>query len=112
MLRIGGDRLLPGLRDIVALARQALADPDWFVKVRGGHGSVVNVCSYSNYCEALDEKHLEVTCSLWDRIGRSEAGVRMSRDGKRRLLPPAWAAPVAEGREVEGEARPTPAANT
>ena len=98
--------------DLIGFARTSLADPDWFVKVRGGHGSAVNVCSYSNYCEALDAKHLEVTCSLWDRIGRSEAGVRMSRDGKRRLLPPAWAAPVAEGREAEGEARPTSAANT
>jgi len=76
--------------DIVGLARQSLADPDWFEKVRSGHGDAVMVCEYTNYCEALDQKHHQVTCQLWDRTARDEPGIRMSRDGKRRLIPPAW----------------------
>lgn len=82
--------------DVIGFARTSLADPDWFMKVRTGHGRAVNVCSYSNYCEALDEKHKEVTCSLWDRVDLDEPEVRMSQDGKRRLLPPAWPGPAAD----------------
>jgi len=76
--------------DIVGLARASLADPDWFVKVREGHGEQVTVCVYSNYCEGLDEKHKEVTCNLWDHVDLDPGGVRMSKDGKRRLIPPPW----------------------
>lgn len=82
--------------DVIGFARTSLADPDWFLKVRSGHGSAVNVCSYSNYCEALDEKHKEVTCSLWDRIDLGAPGLRLSQDGKRRLVPPAWSPPLAD----------------
>ena len=39
--------------DIVGFARQALADPDWFLKVRLGRGDENIVCEYTNYCEAL-----------------------------------------------------------
>ena len=76
--------------DIVGFARQALADPDWFLKVRTGHGAEVRLCIYTNYCEALDRRHRQVTCELWDREGLPEPGVRLSADGKRRLLPPDW----------------------
>jgi dimethylglycine catabolism A len=72
-------------------ARQALADPDWFRKVAGGHGGQVRVCLYTNYCEALDQRHRQVTCELWDREGLDELGVKRAADGKRRLTPPAWA---------------------
>src|SRR5262249_10394324 len=41
--------------DIAGLARQALADPDWFIKVRTGRGEEVRRCTYTNYCEALDQ---------------------------------------------------------
>ena len=81
--------------DVVALARASLADPDWFVKVRTGHGDAVNLCIYANYCEALDEKHEEVTCQLWDRTGLDEPGVRRTKDGKRRLTPAPWVPPTA-----------------
>ena len=81
--------------DVVGFARQSLADPDWFTKVRSGHGDAVNVCIYANYCEALDEKHEEVTCQLWDRVELDQPGIRKTRDGKRRLTPPAWLAPPA-----------------
>ena len=74
--------------DIVGFARQALADPDWFEKVRTGHGEAVRVCEYTNYCEALDQHHHQVTCQLWDREALTEPGIRKSKDGKRRLVPP------------------------
>jgi 2,4-dienoyl-CoA reductase-like NADH-dependent reductase (Old Yellow Enzyme family) len=76
--------------DIIGFARQALADPDWFRKVVTGHGSQVRLCLYTNYCEALDQRHRQVTCELWDREALDEPGVRMSADGKRRLTPPRW----------------------
>jgi dimethylglycine catabolism A len=77
-----------GAADIVGFARQALADPDWFAKVRAGAGDKVRLCIYTNYCEALDQRHREVTCELWDRTGLDEPGVMLSADGKRRLVAP------------------------
>jgi 2,4-dienoyl-CoA reductase-like NADH-dependent reductase (Old Yellow Enzyme family) len=82
--------LAEGKADVVGLARQSLADPDWFEKVRLGRGAEVRVCEYTNYCEALDQKHHQVTCQLWDREALDEPGVRRTADGKRRLVPPAW----------------------
>ena len=81
--------LTDGVADIVGFARQALADPDWFEKVRSGAGSDVRLCVYSNYCEGLDQKHKQVTCNLWDRIDDGHP-CRMSADGKRRLVAPRW----------------------
>ena len=80
--------LRSGAADIVGFARQALADPDWFLKVREGRGAQVRLCLYTNYCEALDQRHREVTCELWDRTDLEEPGIMLSADGKRRLLPP------------------------
>jgi 2,4-dienoyl-CoA reductase-like NADH-dependent reductase (Old Yellow Enzyme family) len=77
-----------GEADIVAAARQSLADPDWFRKIRLGRGSEVRRCEFTNYCEALDQKHKEVTCKLWDRLGLDEPGVVLDRSGKRRLVAP------------------------
>ncbi|HEV7356854.1 MAG TPA: NADH:flavin oxidoreductase [Steroidobacteraceae bacterium] len=82
------EALTSGAADIVGFARQALADPDWFLKVRTGRGDKVRLCIYTNYCEALDQRHREVTCELWDRSGLDEPGVMLSADGKRRLVPP------------------------
>jgi len=82
--------LQSGEADIVASARQALADPDWFLKVKLGKGEEVRLCTYSNYCEGLDQKHKVVTCKLWDRINMEEANIQKSDDGKRRLIAPAW----------------------
>jgi len=85
------ERLLrDGHADVIALARQALADPDWFEKVRSGHGDEVIVCRYSNYCEGLDQKHKQVTCELWDRQQLQEDNVVLASDGKRRLTAPRW----------------------
>ena len=79
-----------GEADIVASARQSLADPDWFRKVRLGHGDAVRLCEFSNYCEGLDQKHKQVTCKLWDRIGVTRDAPGTSADGKRRLTAPVW----------------------
>lgn len=80
--------LASGDADIIAAARQSLADPDWWKKVRLGQGALVRRCQYTNYCEALDQKHKVVTCQLWDRTALDAPGVRLTRDGKRRLTAP------------------------
>ncbi len=82
--------LATGQADIVGFARQALADPDWFRKVASGRGEQVRLCLYTNYCEALDQRHRQVTCELWDREALDEPGIKRSADGKRRLTPPTW----------------------
>ncbi|MGI8732023.1 MAG: NADH:flavin oxidoreductase [Pyrinomonadaceae bacterium] len=79
-----------GDADIVGFARQALADPDWFLKVKVGRGNEVRRCTYTNYCEALDQAHRQVTCKLWDRIELDEPGMSVAEDGRRRLIPPEW----------------------
>ena len=86
--------------DIIGAARQSLADPDWFLKLRLGKGNQVRVCEYTNYCEGLDTKHKQVTCQLWDRLQLDEPGVKLSVDGRRRLVAPEWKDdinPPAEG---------------
>ncbi len=77
--------------DIVGIARQALADPDWFEKVKSGRGGEVMLCRYSNYCEGLDQKHKQVTCELWDRQALDADDAVLASDGKRRLTAPGWA---------------------
>ncbi len=79
-----------GDADIIGMARQALADPDWFRKVKSGRGDEVRRCTYTNYCEALDQAHRQVTCKLWDRKELDEEEIVMAADGRRRLLPPVW----------------------
>lgn len=79
-----------GDADIVGMARQALADPDWFVKVKLGRGDDVRRCTYTNYCEALDQAHRPVTCKLWDRVDLDEPDAATVDDGRRRLLAPDW----------------------
>jgi 2,4-dienoyl-CoA reductase-like NADH-dependent reductase (Old Yellow Enzyme family) len=80
--------LTSGAADIVGAARQTLADPDWFRKIRLGRGGEVRRCAFTNYCEALDQRHRQVTCKLWDRSDLDEPGVRRSSDGHRRLTAP------------------------
>ena len=65
--------------------------PDWFRKIRLGRGAEIRRCTFTNYCEGLDQKHKQVTCKLWDRIDRDEPDVKVSADGKRRLTAPAYA---------------------
>jgi 2,4-dienoyl-CoA reductase-like NADH-dependent reductase (Old Yellow Enzyme family) len=83
-----------GEADFVAAARQTLADPDWFRKVRLGCGHQVRRCEFTNYCEGLDQHHKQVTCKLWDRLDLDAPGVRLAADGKRRLAAPSWTPPA------------------
>ncbi len=78
------------IADIVGAARQSLADPDWFAKIRDDHSQDVRHCEYSNYCEGLDQAHKPVTCKLWDRTNLDEPGIAKTADGKRRLTAPDW----------------------
>jgi 2,4-dienoyl-CoA reductase-like NADH-dependent reductase (Old Yellow Enzyme family) len=87
--------LARGDADICGAARQSLADPDWFRKIRLGRGSDVRRCTFTNYCEGLDQKHKQVTCKLWDRVDLDAPGVTRTSDGKRRLTAPAFAFDLA-----------------
>ncbi|MGK4006412.1 NADH:flavin oxidoreductase [Sorangium sp. So ce1036] len=91
--------------DLIGAARQTLADPDWFLKLRLGRGGEVRRCIYSNYCEALDQRHRPVTCQLWDREGLDEPGVATTDGGKRRLVAPPWT------RDRTADDRPGPKPN-
>ncbi len=82
--------LKSGAADIVAAARQTLADPDWFRKLSLGRGEEIRRCVFTNYCEGLDQKHKQVTCKLWDREGLDEPGVKLASIGRRRLSAPKW----------------------
>lgn len=77
--------------DIVASARQSLADPDWLLKLRLGQGAQIRRCLFTNYCEGLDQSHQAVTCQLWDRAKglTDDETVPRSAD-RRRLIAPAW----------------------
>lgn len=77
--------------DIVASARQTLADPDWWLKMRQGHGAAIRRCALTNYCEGLDQAHKEVTCRLWDRtFDEDSIAAPRTKCGKRRLTAPPW----------------------
>jgi 2,4-dienoyl-CoA reductase-like NADH-dependent reductase (Old Yellow Enzyme family) len=94
--RLAEEALARGACDFVASARQSLADPDWWLKVEEGRGDRVRRCLMTNYCEALDQRHEQVTCQLWDRDFElsdprprvADEPVARSRDGKRRLIAP------------------------
>ena len=79
--------LTEGHADLVGAARQSLADPDWFRKIREGRGAEVRRCEFTNYCEGLDQMHKQVTCKLWDRQDLEHAEA-LSHDGRRRLTAP------------------------
>ena len=44
-----------GRDELFQAARQSLADPDWFRKLRLGLGHEVRRCVFTNYCEGLDQ---------------------------------------------------------
>lgn len=82
--------LRSGTADVVASARQSLADPDWFRKLRLGLGGEVRRCVFTNYCEGLDQVHKPVTCKLWDHLDLDGDETPRTADGRRRLTAPAW----------------------
>jgi 2,4-dienoyl-CoA reductase-like NADH-dependent reductase (Old Yellow Enzyme family) len=82
--------LREGAADVVASARQSLADPDWFRKLRLGLGDEVRRCVFTNYCEGLDQVHKPVTCKLWDHLELEGDDSPRTADGRRRMVAPAW----------------------
>ena len=82
--------LRSGAADIIASARQSLADPDWFRKHRLGRGAEVRRCVFTNYCEGLDQVHKPVTCKLWDHEDLDQPDTPRTADGRRRLVAPPW----------------------
>ena len=61
------DLLQAGRADLVGMARQLLADPDWVRKVEQGRDDAILKCIYCNVCKQLDENFHKVTCFLWPK---------------------------------------------
>ncbi len=89
-----------GQADIVGSARQSLADPDWFLKMRLGLGDQVRRCLFTNYCEGLDQAHRPVTCQLWDRLEIPPGDTAPRTPDGRRYLAPRWSRPEALDRQT------------
>jgi 2,4-dienoyl-CoA reductase-like NADH-dependent reductase (Old Yellow Enzyme family) len=53
--------------DLVGMARALLADPDLPRKWLAGADSDVRACVFCPFCEAEDQGHRVVTCTLWPR---------------------------------------------
>ncbi|HXZ01415.1 MAG TPA: NADH:flavin oxidoreductase [Stellaceae bacterium] len=102
--------LVEGKADLIGMARQLLADPDWVKKLAEGHADAIIRCIYCNVCKQLDENFKLVTCFLWpkgmiqapreaDAAGGpawDDKGADLSaeiRDGRVRL---AWRKPLGE----------------
>ena len=61
------EELVSSQVDLVGLARQLLADPDWPQKTRTGRRDSIVFCEYGNVCKALDENFQRVRCTLWPK---------------------------------------------
>ncbi len=87
--------LRSGHADIIGMARQLLADPDWPKKVAAGQEDPIVRCIYCNVCKKLDESFKQVRCFLWPK-GTLHAP--MADD----LSRPRW---PTEGAQLIGETR-------
>lgn len=56
-----------GQADMIGMARQLLADPDWVKKLEEGRADRIVRCIYCNVCKQLDENFKEVNCFLWPK---------------------------------------------
>jgi dimethylglycine catabolism A len=59
--------LQTGKADIIGMARQLLADPDWTNKVAADRVDDIVKCIYCNVCKQLDGAFKEVNCFLWPK---------------------------------------------
>ena len=62
--------------------------------MRLGRGAEVRRCEFTNYCEALDQRHKQVTCKLWDRVALDEPDVKLDPPAGRRAR---WSRRAANG---------------
>ncbi len=68
---VDAERLLQENKaDIIGMARQLLADPDWPRKTASGRSDQIVRCIYCNVCKTLDENFKEVNCFLWPKHAR------------------------------------------
>ncbi|MBI3452044.1 MAG: NADH:flavin oxidoreductase [Rhodospirillales bacterium] len=78
------ERLLQeGKADIIGMARQLLADPDWARKVKEGRPERIVRCIYCNVCKQLDENFKLVSCFLWPKDAIQAPVEDLSGDGPR-----------------------------
>ena len=59
--------LAEGRADLIGMARQLLADPDWVRKVEEKRPQKIIRCIYCNVCKQLDENFKLVSCFLWPK---------------------------------------------
>lgn len=85
------ERIVHTQADLVGMARQLLADPDWPRKVRDGQRDTVIFCEYGNVCKALDESFQKVRCTLWPKDALHAPSSLLPRDA----AAPRWPAPDA-----------------
>jgi 2,4-dienoyl-CoA reductase-like NADH-dependent reductase (Old Yellow Enzyme family) len=79
------ERLLQdGKADMIGMARQLLADPDWVRKVASKREASIVRCIYCNVCKQLDENFKLVACFLWPK------GVEQAPHEDMRAEAPAW----------------------
>ncbi|WP_298726689.1 NADH:flavin oxidoreductase [uncultured Ferrovibrio sp.] len=76
--------LQTGQADMIGMARQLLADPDWPKKLREDRTDQIVRCIYCNVCKQLDENFKEVTCFLWPK------GLRQAPPDATDGAGPAW----------------------
>ena len=78
------ERLLAeGKADLIGMARQLLADPDWTRKVAEGRADDIVRCIYCNVCKQLDENFKLVSCFLWPKGATQAPREDPSREGPR-----------------------------
>lgn len=72
-IRSVADRILKeGQADLIALARQLLADPDWPRKVQEGREKDVVLCTYCNFCTEEMRAGRPIACVQNPRLGQEE----------------------------------------
>jgi 2,4-dienoyl-CoA reductase-like NADH-dependent reductase (Old Yellow Enzyme family) len=102
--------LRDGRADIIGMARQLLADPDWVNKVAQGRADDIVRCIYCNVCKQLDGSFRKVNCFLWPKgmdqapaddpdgeapaWGDDQGGLTGEIDAKDRVILE-WRAPVS-----------------
>ncbi|MDA1098897.1 MAG: NADH:flavin oxidoreductase [Proteobacteria bacterium] len=85
--------LRDGQADLIGMARQLLADPDWTLKVIEERSDEIIRCVYCNVCKDLDERFKKVTCFLWPK------GQIQAPDNRARGPSPCW---PPEGASLSG----------
>jgi hypothetical protein len=96
------ERLLEdGKADMIGMARQLLADPDWVRKVETKRTSSIVRCIYCNVCKQLDENFELVSCFLWPKGSEQAPREDSAADAPRWTEDGAQLAATVEGGTVK-----------